>query len=67
MYESGSSTAFMDERTGAASLWMVSTRMGDAAVRSGKSERLKRPFMMTGRREDVTRERKIERSVGCLS
>jgi len=41
MYELGTSSACTDERTGAASLWMVPTwRTGEAAARAGSKERV---------------------------
>jgi hypothetical protein len=36
----------MDERMGAAPLWMESTTTGDAATSNGSIERLRKPFMM---------------------
>jgi hypothetical protein len=36
----------MEERIGAASLWMDPTTMGEAAASNGRSVRLRKPFML---------------------
>lgn len=36
----------MDDKTGAASLWMVLIRTGDADASKGSSDKAKDPFMM---------------------
>ena len=36
----------VEERIGAASLWMEPTRTGDADTRTGRTQRLKRPFIV---------------------
>ena len=46
-YEFGMVLEFDDERTGAASLWMVSMKMGEAEASSGNSEAQNSPFIMT--------------------
>jgi hypothetical protein len=48
MKELGSNLAFEEDNIGAAPLWIVSTRTGDAEANKGKTENAKRPFM-TGR------------------
>ena len=55
MYEFGISIELNDEITGAAPLWIVSTRTGEAATSSGKTDKLRRPFMMYQRSERTRR------------
>lgn len=46
IYESGIAVAWVDERMGAASLWMVSMRTGDADASKGSNDKAKSLFMM---------------------
>ena len=45
-YESGTGLELVEERMGAASLWMLSTKTGEAEANSGTNEAAIRPFIM---------------------